>query len=52
MIIDESDGTDHQGVGSHHRRPDQTVANEITESLGAVLVAFLRDEPVKAAKQF
>ena len=52
MVVDESDGADHKGVGSNDSGADQAVANQIAESFGAVLVTFVRNEAVEAAKQF
>src|ERR1700693_4943822 len=52
MVVDESDGAHHKCVGSHHSRSDQAVANEVAESFGTVLITFLCNEVVEAAKQF
>jgi len=44
VIVDEGDGANHKRIGGDDYRAHKPVANQITERLGAILIAFRGDE--------
>ncbi len=51
MVINESNGTDDGGVGRLHSGGDKTVADEVAEGFGTVLIALGGDEAVELVEQ-
>ncbi len=50
MIIDKRNRAHDEGIWSNDHRADQPVTDEITKRFGAVLVALISNERIKAAQ--
>ena len=52
MVIDERDRTDDNRIRSNDGRPNQSVADQITEGFRTILITLVLRELVEAGKKF
>ena len=49
VVVNQGDGADNQRVRCYHRRPDQTIANQVAKGLRTGLVPLIGNIRIKPA---